>query len=372
VDITCTEWRSDRILLLAGHRRFETVVALYDVASETVTEVWSSAELSSGGFYVSVSGIGEKGDCVLVGESYTKPPEIATIRHGQYEAVRSFDPHCANPFRALNSASGVSWKAPDGLDIEGWLLSPRASAPHPLIMFAHGGPVWHWHPRWLGRWGVSALMLLKRGYALFYPNPRGSSGRGKGFIRPVYGDMGGNDARDLLAGVDSLIAGGVADAKRLGIMGNSYGGFMTSWLIGQDERFAAAVSISAHNNQVTEHLLSNIPEFMALLLQDHYNNPRSRYFERSPIMHAHKVRTPILNICGALDRCTPPEEAAQFHNAMRETGARSVLVTYPQEGHGVRRFPAVIDFTARIVSWFEEHIPADSPTAPHRGTLLRQ
>ena len=137
---------------------------------------------------------------------------------------------------------------------------------------------------------------------------------------------------------------------------------MTSWLITQDTRFSAAVPVAPHTNQVSEHLLSNLPHFMSLVLQDHYTNPGGKYFERSPIMHAHKVKTPTLNVCGALDRCTPPEEATQFHNALLESGVESVLVTYPDEGHGIRKFPACIDFTARAVSWFERHMPPASIT----------
>jgi dipeptidyl aminopeptidase/acylaminoacyl peptidase len=111
----------------------------------------------------------------------------------------------------------------------------------------------------------------------------------------------------LLSGLDGLIERAVADPKRLGVTGGSYGGFMTSWLITQDTRFAAAVPVAPHTNQVSEHLLSNLPHFMSLVLQDHYTNPGGKYFECSPIMHAHKAKTPTLNICGALDRCTPPE-----------------------------------------------------------------
>ena len=95
---------------------------------------------------------------------------------------------------------------------------------------------------------------------------------------------------------------------------------------------------------------------MAMFLADRYTNPEGQYFQRSPIMHAHKARTPTLNICGALDRCTPPEEAMQFHRALLENGVKSVLVTYPEEGHGIRKFPASIDYASRIVGWFEEHM----------------
>jgi dipeptidyl aminopeptidase/acylaminoacyl peptidase len=211
---------------------------------------------------------------------------------------------------------------------------------------------------WFGRGGDPVLMLLKRGYAVFFPNSRGSTGRGQAFVRRVLGEMGGADTHDYLSGLDHLVRQGIADPARLGVMGRSYGGFMTSWLITQDPRFAAAVSMSPVTNFVSEHLLSNLPHFVSLFLADTYTNPGGKYFQRSPIMHAHKAATPILNVCGTLDRCTPPEEALQFHNALLQNGVKSVLVTYPEEGHGVRKWPAAIDHVVRIVAWFEEHIPS--------------
>lgn len=313
--------------------------------------------ISSGGRYIKVSGFGESGDCALLGESFEHAPEIALIRDGAYRVVRSLNPSYREQLNPIRAVERITWKARDGLDIQGWLLLPQGEASHALVMNIHGGPVWAWRPLWPGRTAV-VLSLVRQGYAVFLPNPRGSTGRGQAFVEHVYGDMGGADAQDLLSGLDALIARGIADPKRIGVIGGSYGGFITAWLITQDRRFAAAVPASAHTNQVTEHLLSNIPHFMALLLNDTYNNPTGRYFERSSIMHAHKVKTPTLNVCGALDRCTPPEEALQFHNALLEHGVKSVLITYPQEGHGVRNLPAAIDYATRVVSWFEEHMPA--------------
>jgi dipeptidyl aminopeptidase/acylaminoacyl peptidase len=354
VDITYTEWRSNRHLLLAGHRGFETTVGIYDVSSDTFAETWGSESVTVGGPYAAVSGLNEAGDCVLLAERFMERPQVALIHGGQYRAVKSFDPITGD--QASIFEERLTWQAPDGLEIQGWLLRPKDSPPHPLVMIVHGGPVGHWRPRWLGRSGSSILMLLSRGYAVFLPNPRGSSGRGQEFIRHVLGDMGGADTYDYLSGLDHLVGKGIADPRRLGVMGGSYGGFMTSWLITQDARFGAAVSVSPVTNHVSEHLISSLPRFTALFLADHYANPNGKYFQRSPIMHAHKAKTPTLNICGALDRCTPPQEAVQFHNALLENGVTSVLVTYPEEGHGVRKFPAVIDYTARVVAWFEEHL----------------
>ena len=356
VDITYTEWRSDRHLLLAGHRGFETVVGLYDAESDTFADVWSDEKLTVGGYYAAVSGCNAPADCVLVGESFTRTPEIAVIRQGKYRTVKSFDLGYQAEAEIIGAAEPIRWSGTDGLEIQGWLLRPKGVGPRPLVMHVHGGPVYHWRPLWLGRRTMHLLMLIRRGYSVLLPNPRGSSGRGEEFVRPVLGDIGGADADDLLSGIDSLVERGIADPKRLGVTGVSYGGFMTAWLITQDTRFAAAVSVAPITNQVTGHLLSNIPQFSSLFLGDSYLDPRGKYVQRSPIMHAHKATTPTLNICGALDRCTPPEEAAQFHSALLEHQVESVLVTYPKEGHGIRNLPAAIDFATRLVAWFEDHL----------------
>jgi dipeptidyl aminopeptidase/acylaminoacyl peptidase len=358
IDVVHTEWRSDQHLLFAGHRGFETVVALYDVAAGELRELWQSEEITTGGFYTTIAGFGEPGDCALVGEGFKRAPEIAVIRRGKYQAIKSLDPGAGEVLSALHSVETVKWQAPDGLEIEGLLLRPPGTAPYPLVLMVHGGPVWHYRPYWMGRRSIGTLMLLRRGYAVFLPNPRGSTGRGQAFVQPVLGDMGGADTYDYLTGLDHLTERGIADPARLGVTGGSYGGYMTAWLITQDPRFAAAVAVSPVTNQVTEHLISNIGHFVALFLKDTYTNPGGKYFDRSPIMYAHKTKTPTLSTCGALDRCTPPEEAVQFHNALLENGVKSVLVTYPQEGHGVRKWPATADYAARLVAWFEEHMPS--------------
>ena len=361
VDVTYAEWRSETLLLLAGHRGPEAVVGYYDLSSNRFTQAWASRELSASPRYLSVSGYNTTPDSFLAVEGFARAPEIGAIHNGQYATVKSFDCGYADLAQSIASAESVVWTAPDGLDIQGWLLLPQGGGPYPTIMNIHGGPVSHWRSMWLGRRLVPVLMLLERGYAFFLPNPRGSSGRGQEFARRVVGDMGGADTHDYLSGLDALVARGLSDPRRLGVTGGSYGGFITSWLITQDPRFAAAVSVSPVTNHVTEHLLSNIPHFVALFLNDSYRNPGGKYFQRSPVMHAHKARTPILNICGALDRCTPPEEAVQFHNALREHSAPSVLITYPQEGHGVRTLPAAMDYAARMVAWFEHYMPAGVP-----------
>lgn len=362
VDISHTECHFDRHLLVAGLRGFETVVGTVDVLSgSSFTETWASSEISNNGTNVVVAAIGDRGDCALVGESFLRSPEIAVILSGGYTTLRSLAASYERQAKLIGGIDRITWRAQDGLEIEGLLLRPLGRGPYPIVMNVHGGPVWHWRPRWLGRGGAPMMMLIKRGCAVFLPNPRGSSGRGQAFARRVLGEMGGADAQDCLSGLDHLVARGIADPARLGVIGGSYGGYLTSWLITQDTRFAAAVSLAPITNHVSHRLTSNIPHFARLFLEDSYATPGGRYFQRSPIMHAHRVKTPVLNVSGALDRCTPPMEAMQFHNAVLEHGIESVLLVYPEEGHGVRKFPATFDCAARIVAWFERHMPAASP-----------
>jgi len=134
---------------------------------------------------------------------------------------------------------------------------------------------------------------------------------------------------------------------------------MTSWLITQDSRFAAAVALCPMTNFVTMRLNSNISEFVKLFVGEDFANDK-RYHSRSPIMHTASVVTPTLNICGDLDRCTPPEEARQFHSALIQNGVESELIVYPKEGHGIRQWPASIDYVARVVDWFSRYLVAQS------------
>lgn len=363
IDVSYTEWRSDHCLAIAGVRSFETVIAEYDCNTKVLTEIWVNREISCGSvFFPSMTGLGgSSGDYAFISKGFMQSPAVAMINQGQYQSVVSFD-HTYNDLlkNLVDKVEAVTWSAPDGLEIEGWLLHPKVgSKPYPLVMEVHGGPVGQYRSAWLGKNAIHVLMLLQKGYAVLRPNPRGSAGRGIEFARKVKGDMGGADTYDYLSGLDYLVDKGLCDPERMGVMGVSYGGFMSSWLITQDTRFAAAIPVSPVTNHVTEHLTSNIPYFVSLFLDDHYTNPTGKYFERSPIMHAHKAKTPTLNICGALDRCTPPEEAMQFHNALLENNMESVLLTYPEEGHGVRSMPATIDYAARVVDWFEKHMPAN-------------
>jgi dipeptidyl aminopeptidase/acylaminoacyl peptidase len=203
--------------------------------------------------------------------------------------------------------------------------------------------------------------VAARGYAVLMPNPRGSAGRGRDFAAMVVGDMGGADARDVLAGIDALVERGIADPARIGVTGGSYGGFMSCWLPTLDDRFAASVAISPVTDWYSQHFNSNIGRWDAEFLAAEPTDAGGAYRDRSPVMFADRVRTPTLVTAGVNDRCTPPGQAVEFFRALRWHGVETELVLYPEEGHGVRKLPTAIDLGARMAGWFERFMPPNRP-----------
>ena len=358
IDVTFTAWQGEDDLLFAGLRGFETVLGHLDNSAATVRETWLSSTRTFGGpLSPDAAPLHAAGSAVFVAEGHLSPPTLTRVTPSGTEepilVLAGVPPEEAHRGATLTN---YEWLAPDGLRIEGWLLRPEGEGPHPLVMDVHGGPVWRSRPRYVGRGGFSG-MLLRAGYAIFQPNPRGSSGRGQDFARAVFGDAGGADAADLLSGLDQLVAQGIADPQRIGVVGGSYGGYMAAWLVTQDTRFAAAVPIAPVGDWTSLRLTSHVPVSIEMLMGGRPSNADSLYFSRSPIAHADGVKTPTLIICGELDRSTPPSQGLELHHALTQAGAESVLLTYPGEGHGVRRLPGTIDFASRIVNWFEVHMP---------------
>ncbi|HCO02779.1 MAG TPA: S9 family peptidase [Actinobacteria bacterium] len=358
VDVTSLAWLDADRLFWLGQRDLDMVAGEFDASSSAVTELWSSNE--SSGIIQPDGRPTADGGCAAVFTSFDRYPEVViAARDGSVRTVASFV-HEGSTYRRdmAGRIERVSWTASDGLEIQGLLVRPaEGDGPFPLIVNVHGGPIGATSEQWSMR-STSLPLLVSRGYAMLFPNPRGSSGRGQAFAEMVYGDMGGGDAADIMAGVDALIERGVADGSRLGVTGGSYGGFMSAWLVTQTDRFGASVAISPVTDWYSQHFASNIGTWDRDILRDEPAKPGGEYFARSPVMFASNVRTPTLLTAGSVDECTPPGQAHEFYRALRENGVEAALAIYPGEGHGVRNVAASVDLTTRMLWWFERYIPA--------------
>jgi dipeptidyl aminopeptidase/acylaminoacyl peptidase len=361
IDITKAAWRDDSRVAFIGLRGLDTVAGEVDVTTGATTELWSTTE-SCGVVYPDLRPLGARAFATVV-QSYDRYPEVALVDEGQVETLTSLGHRGADDTRASGGAlERVEWDAPDGMRIEALLVRPSDHGPHPLVVDVHGGPVGVWDNRWTMR-SLLTPLLVSRGFAMLFPNPRGSSGRGRDFAAKVRGDMGGADATDILMGVDHLVTRGVADPDRVAVMGGSYGGFMTCMLVCMSDRFGAAVAYSPVTDWYSQHWTSNISHFDKLFLEAEPTSSDGPYFARSPVMLAGSARTPTLLTAGARDRCTPAGQAVEFHLALLEQGIDTHLAIYPEEGHGVRNLPTAIDFSTRVVVWFERHLGPGGDTA---------
>lgn len=364
VNVAWLEWAGDDDIVASGTRNDEEVLLHYNVGSGKCAELWQSREYTIGPTFWSDFAV-TKGDgmrCLFVRQGWFSPPtvfEVAVTPGPTPTEIRALSsPELHDKVKNLGTCENVNWKAPDGLEIHGYLLTPSTPAPHPTIMFVHGGPVYHWRPRYLGSYGALVLeqSLLAEGFAIFKPNVRGSAGRGQEFSQHVYGDMGGLDTNDFLSGLDALVDSGKANPKRLGVTGGSYGGYMSSWLVTQTDRFAAAVPVAPVTNWVSFQYTTHIAQFSKDFLNDDPHNPQGKFFTRSPLHYVSRVKTPTMTVCGEQDKCTPPGQGVEFHRALVAQGKVSLLLTYPEEGHGVRLMPAVFDYTARVIDWFKHYL----------------
>lgn len=256
---------------------------------------------------------------------------------------------------AVASAEAVRWKGPDDFSVEGWLTLPldyQAGKRYPMILSIHGGP----YGANTARFDSRAQIFAAQGYAVLAPNPRGSTGYGMKFEQANVADWGGKDFGDLMAGVDALIAKGVADPNKLLVMGGSYGGFMTFWTITQTNRFKAAIGHAGISDWYSFHGQSDIPGLMVYGFGGDPWKATATYRKYSPMTYVDKVKTPIMITHGEQDRRVPIQQAEQYYRSLKANGVEAMFVRYPREGHGIAEPNHQIDLVGRQLEWFSKHL----------------
>lgn len=353
--VTDHAWCGDSAIIFTGMAGLDTLVGRWDADSDETTVLWKGPQTS--GRHQPEIAVSAGGDPVLVMEHHDMPPTLGSVREGAFRPVLGVaGPGPDHVVADTGVTTQLTWTSDDGQEVQGLLTVPSSDGPHPLVVNVHGGPIAAWHDGWIGRDHHTSL-LVARGYAVLRPNPRGSTGRGAAWAEAVVGDIGGRDVEDLTSGVRHLVAGGLVDPSRVGLTGNSYGGYMAAWAPCVTDVFAATVSRSPVTDWRSQHFTSNLAEFDRMILTGDPMDPTSQYATRSPVDAADRISTPILLTAGALDLACPPSQAQYLHARLIELGSETQLVIYPEEGHGVRHPDAIVDQAARSLAWFERFMP---------------
>jgi dipeptidyl aminopeptidase/acylaminoacyl peptidase len=253
----------------------------------------------------------------------------------------------------------LAYRASDGLGLDGLLILPagrsRHDGPFPLVTLVHGGPYDRHADRLELFWDPSGQWLATAGYAVFLPNPRGGKGHGHDFAARAAGAVGLDEWSDIGAGIDLLIADGVADPERLGIGGWSHGGFMAAWAVGQTGRFRAAVmGAGICDWGMLAATGEGGPFESALGGSSGWEGTGPHHHDRlSPISYAARVRTPVLILHGENDTNVPVSQAEFFHRALRRFGVEHEYVVYPRENHAIRERNHQLDVLRRTRAWFD-------------------
>ncbi|MBO0859606.1 MAG: S9 family peptidase [Chloracidobacterium sp.] len=256
---------------------------------------------------------------------------------------------------ALAKTRVIKWKGPDNLEIEGLLVTPlgyEEGKRYPLILQIHGGP----YGRFTDTFNTRSQLWAANGYAVLMPNPRGSTGYGNRFATANIGDWGGKDFKDIMAGVDAVIARAIADPDELVVMGGSYGGFMTFWTITQTDRFKAAIGHAGISDWRSFHGQSDVPGLMEFGLGGQPWASAETYRKWSPITHVDRVKTPLMITHGERDLRVPIAQADQFYRALKKRGVETIFLRYPREGHSIQEPNHQIDLFQRQLEWFDSHL----------------
>ncbi len=336
--------------------------------------------VGSGGFELGLSTTTDRSLFVFQASSFDHPPEIYAARAPVPAAApnsSSTSSSATNGFAGLTQLShfndGVkpSWGQTvslqwtnDNFHIQGWLLLPAHYDPakkYPLLVEVHGGPASSAVSRWVGdAGGFSATAFSGLDYFVLMPNPRGSYGQGEAFTQANRKDFGYGDLRDILAGVDSVLARYPVDPSRVGILGWSYGGFMTMFAITQTHRFRAGVAGAGISDWLSYYGENSIDRWMIPYFgASVYDDPQV-YARSSAINFIRNVSTPTLIVVGDRDGECPAPQSFEFWHALRDSHVPTQLVVYPNEGHAFADPAHRRDVLQRTVDWFARYMPPGS------------
>lgn len=313
-------------------------------------------KITQGKHYLSSFTMAENGQAAAVCSTYHRPGYLVTFSVDKPEAMKTVvdvnQDILAN--LKLGEVEEMWFKSPDGLDLQGWIIKPaefEEGKKYPLLLWIHGGPYAMYSVRWNWAWQNFAV----EGYAVLYMNPRGSTGYGKDFVDGIKYSYPGKDYNDLMAGVDEALAKGFIDEENLFVCGGSGGGILTSYIVGQTNRFRAACAMRPIVNYISGAGTSDDPtDKYSWFVKPHWEDPLD-WYNRSPIASVGNVETPLMLMTGELDLRTPMGQSEEFFRALKMQRIDTLLVRMPNEYHGWRRPSHRILNQLYLRAWFEKY-----------------
>jgi dipeptidyl aminopeptidase/acylaminoacyl peptidase len=296
------------------------------------------------------------------------PAELYLLREGAEPARLTH----SNPFlgeREFAKQETITYQARDGLELEAILIHPltRERGGNPLVVMAHGGPEANFSNGWMTSYSQPGQVFSANGYAVVYPNYRGSTGRGIEFSKLDQHDYAEEEFNDLVDAKRHLVEEGLVDPDRVGITGGSYGGYASMWSASAlTEEYAAAVAFVGISDQLSKFGTGDIPYEM-------YNVHALAWpwddwmwlLKRSPIYHADKTKTPLLIMGGDKDPRVHPGQSLEMYRFVKiRTDTPVRLVIYPGEVHGNRNTAAQYDYSLRLMRWMDHYLKGTGGEAP--------
>jgi dipeptidyl aminopeptidase/acylaminoacyl peptidase len=347
-------WTPDgaRVLFTTGERAWSAVYA-YDVAAGKLTRVVDKLLIGQ----PSLSKDGRLAAYTLGSPNAPADVYVSDLTFASPKKLTDLNPQLANI--ALGETEVITWKSTDGTPVEGILLKPvgyQAGRKYPLLVEAHGGPTGATNTAFKANWGSPGQVWAGQGWAVLYPNPRGSTNYGEKFTKANIMDWGGGDYRDIMTGVDDVIKRGIADSSKMAFEGWSYGGYMTAWVVSQTSRFKSARMGAGLSDLQSMYGTTDIPGYIGTFFSGVPTQKTLDFYRaRSAITFVDNVTTPLLIQHGGNDQRVPVGQSMEYFRALKDRGKTVELVFYPREGHGLAEYYHQLDKMQREYDWMTKY-----------------
>lgn len=350
-------WRKDGSILFTEFVGGSVAANILHPRTGVIRNLWKgevSIRVGSEETSLAVAANGTTPVVAFASSAWNKLPEVFAGTFDKLKQITAFNPVTQG---SMPKAENIEWQN-EGWRVQGWLLYPEhynSSKKYPMLVCVHGGPAWISTPTWSAP-DFNTTVYTKLGYFVFFPNPRGSHGRGEAFTQANRRDWGFGDLRDILSGIDAVAKKFAIDTAKLGILGWSYGGAMSMFAVTQTNKFKAAVAGAGAADWLSYYGQNRIDKWMdSYFGASPYEDPAA-YRKSSAMTYIKKAKTPTLVLVGERDGEAPAPQSFQFWHALKELRVPTQLMVYPDEGHAFEKFENMIDVSVRTIEWFNKYL----------------